>query len=290
MLTRLALHLLGRQTTWRLGRALYMLARGDVATTIATDGELMVQRRVLHMWRTTTHGTRRLVVFDVGANVGEWSKALLCAITAQAERTQLDLHIFEPVPSTCETAAASLVHSGNGAHLAFHRMALSSSKGTARMFIHAKGSGTNSLHRDDDTDGTSSLLIATDTVDAFCTMNSIADIHLLKCDTEGHDVAVIEGALSLLKQGRIGVLQFEYNHRWIFSRHYLKDVFDMLAALPYCLGRLHSDHIALYHHWHPELERFFEANYLIIHNDALQWFDTTTGTIDNFNTITQTTS
>jgi hypothetical protein len=44
---------------------------------------------------------------------------------------------------------------------------------------------------------------------------------------------VIKGALPLLREGRIGVLQFEYTIRWIASRSFLKDIFEIIAGLPY---------------------------------------------------------
>lgn len=62
--------LMGRHLAWRLGRSLYMLARRDVPNAIRSNGELMLQREVV---RNVT----RPVVFDVGANVGQWSRELL---------------------------------------------------------------------------------------------------------------------------------------------------------------------------------------------------------------------
>ena len=83
---------------------------------------------------------------------------------------------------------------------------------------------------------------------------------------------VIRGALPLLQTGRISVLQFEYNHRWAFSRNFLRDVFVAVENLPYKVTKLQTNTLLMFEEWHPELEKFFEGNYALIHKDALGWF------------------
>ena len=85
---------------------------------------------------------------------------------------------------------------------------------------------------------------------------------LLKIDTEGHDLSVVEGAGELLRTGSLDVIQFEYNHRWVFSRRYLRDAFELFEPLGYCIGKVTPHAIEFYKGWHPELESFREGNYL----------------------------
>jgi FkbM family methyltransferase len=261
-----------------------MAARGDIDNNISSNGELMVQRCVVDAWKLTHDPEKRLVVFDVGANVGDWSEPLLSYIASSFHNAVSDLHMFEPVPDTLAILQGRLLNTSKGATLHYHQVALSSAKGSEAIYLLG-ASGINSLHPDKITAKSPSIQIVKDTISSFCTTNEIQKIHLLKCDTEGHDMEVIQGALPLLKQNRISVLQFEYNHRWIYSRHYLKDVFDTTAELPYKLGKVRADHIELYNEWHPELERFFEANYILIHHDALRWFPTRETFFDIHNTL-----
>jgi hypothetical protein len=95
--------------------------------------------------------------------------------------------------------------------------------------------------------------------------HSIDQVDLIKIDTEGNDFRVIQGASVLLTKGGVGVLQFEYNHRWIHSRSYLKDVFDLVRNTPYRVAKVCSTALEVYSEWHPELERFFETNYILVH-------------------------
>jgi len=262
-----------------------MRARGDVANEILSNGEFMVQQCVVEGWKNKPDSEAKLVVFDVGANVGNWSELLLAHIDSLHNNNIIpcDLHLFEPISETFTTLKKRFQDSGHSTSLYFHQLALSSSKGNDQMYLLG-ASGINSIHSDKTNGNAASVTITKDTAANICVSHAISKIHLLKSDTEGHDMEVILGALPLLRENRISVLQFEYNHRWVYSRHFLKDVFDSIYQLPYRIGKIQSDHIELYTDWHPEMERFFEANYILIHEDSLSWFSTRETTFDKHNT------
>jgi FkbM family methyltransferase len=258
--------ILGSHNTYRLGRFLYMHSRGDGANRMSTNGELMIQRHVVKATKDAAYD--KLVCFDVGANVGDWSSALLCHCEG-LDFPALELHVFEPVPATEEALRRRL---GQKRSVHYQPLALSSTIGPAAMYVSGETSGTNSLHSSGRNALERPISVRKGTVTDFCAANDIQSIHLLKIDTEGHDYDVILGTLPLLKEGRVAALQFEYNHRWIFSRHYLKDVFDAIHETPYVLGKVCMDHVEVYDRWHPEHERFFEANYILMRLDVLSWF------------------
>ncbi|MGH8433928.1 MAG: FkbM family methyltransferase [Pseudomonas sp.] len=259
---------LGRSNSYRIGRALYMHARGDISNNIFDNGELMVQQSVINALEGK-YNNESLIIFDCGANVGDWSLPLLFDKRIK-NKINIILHAFEPVPATAQMLRARLQDFPS---VNFHKLALSSESGDVSINIVGDGAGTNSLHSESG-DSEGDIIVNRITASEFCNANSIEKITLFKCDTEGHDMDVIYGALPLLRQGRISVLQFEYNHRWIFSRHYLKDVFEAISGISYRLGKICSGHIELYDRWYPELDRFFEANYLLIKDEALDWFET----------------
>ena len=261
--------LLGRQNLYRLGRWAYMTARNDVLNRIGENGEEWVQSCVLNACRDKVS---RVVVFDIGANIGDWLHSLFGAAEHLDCVNRLDVYAFEPVPSIYECLLTRVKNDPRATSVKTECLAMSSSKGSAHIFVIGDGAGTNSLHLDSSAVYTQLLVIATDTIDCYARENNIATIHLLKSDTEGHDMEVLRGALDMLWQERIQVFQFEYNHRWIYSRYFLKDVFDLIRDLPYAIGKVTPGFIEFYSRWHPELERFFEGNYLLVHRDARQWF------------------
>lgn len=274
--------LLGRRTAWRLGRSLYLKARADSPNVARLNGEESLQRQLLTRFAVVPE---KLVAFDVGANIGDWTWFLLQEASKLNMEARLEIHSFEPVPSTFTVLQERINKHQlrNNVHLV--PLALSNQDGTAEMYISGETAGTNSLHPDAMNRAQRCIQIDKTTVYTYCSRNDITIIHFLKCDTEGHDMEVLQGSKRLFNEQRIMACQFEYNHRWVYSRHYLKDVFDMFESTVYSVGKITPNGIELYQEWHPELERFFEGNYILLHAEALHWFTTMTGKYDAYNTF-----
>jgi len=75
--------LVGRRAMWRLGRALYSHAKADFSNNYQTNGERFIQQQVLNLAGSSRD---KIVIFDVGANVGEWTTSLLDLALAQVVR------------------------------------------------------------------------------------------------------------------------------------------------------------------------------------------------------------
>jgi FkbM family methyltransferase len=282
-LKRLAISIMGRRGAYRIGRALYLHARGDIPNNMHCNGEMLIQSGVLAAVKAQGEDKQILVIFDVGANIGEWSTELIYQVRQHGLAQRALLYSFEPVPATAATLRLKLPPNLPWLHV--EELALSSTNGSAQIFISSANAGTNSLHPDARESARESAIIQLASAVDFCDSRGIGHVHLLKCDTEGHDMEVIRGALPLLKAGRISVLQFEYNHRWILARNFLRDVFVAIEALPYRLGKLQADQVIYFENWHPELDKFFEGNYVLVHRDALQWFASKSADFDRFNTF-----
>lgn len=271
-----------RRLAWRAGRRLYCAARGESPNDMAHNGESYVQAAVI---AACAKAGSPMTVFDIGANQGAWTRQLLGLIPPErVEATQV--HMFEPVPSTQRSLRRNLAADPRGRIAELHSVAISDTSGTAEMVIMSETGGTNTLEFDADVVAKAREVatIEKTTLTEFCRSRSIPHIHLLKSDTEGHDAVVLRGARELLIEGRIDVVQFEYNHRWVYARAFLKDVFDLVAGLPYHVARTCPRRIEVFDAWHPETERFFEANYLIVREPALAWFDARRGAFDASNT------
>lgn len=271
--------LLGRRRMWRLGRLLYTHARNDVPNFfIGSNGEAQMQQWLLDAYA----GEQPLTVLDVGANVGQWCTSLLDAAQARGAAT-LQVHSFEPMPATHARLRAAVQAHPAGSRVRLVQAALSDAPGKAQMHEFEEGGVTNSLHADPFMRG-KPVNVQLDTVDGYCAREGIRTVHMLKVDAEGHDLAVVRGAIGMLREGRVKVAQVEYNVRWVYSRTYLKDAFDLIEGLPYRLGKLTSGGVEFYDAWHPELERFFEANYVIVHRDLAGRIPSHDVTFDQYNT------
>lgn len=140
------------------------------------------------------------VFFDVGANIGQTSRAFL------GHFPNSTIHAFEPVSSTFSQLKQTCSHLKN---ISTHNYALGSTKGVA-VIANTGNSLTNSLLRGPEPNqnvATESVQIST--IDEFCETNSVDRIDILKSDTEGYDLHVLKGADRMLNERRISCLVCE---------------------------------------------------------------------------------
>lgn len=250
--TDVACQAFGRRAVIRAARYVLLRARLDYPNDMMANGESALQRWVLGL---APDG--ELHVADVGANVGRWSRALLAAASAEGRAADLRLHAFEPDAG----AYARLERALDGAPAILSPVALSDRHGTSAFHAVAPAAGTNSLHPAPGTTATAET-VSTITLDSYAARSGVPRFALVKIDTEGHDLTVLRGARGLLAEHRIAVVQFEYNHRWVFARAFLRDAFEFLADLGYRVGKLTPKGVEFYPGWDADLETFVEGNYV----------------------------
>ncbi|HYG35084.1 MAG TPA: FkbM family methyltransferase, partial [Clostridia bacterium] len=216
----------------------------------ATNGEYRLLRTLLQP------GDR---VFDVGANVGDWSRQALTVYKIQ-------LHAFEPFPQTYKTLQQVL----SGANVTLHQVALSDTTGQRSFFYYPEGgdlSGMNSLYRRPEIEArlkknVQTTNVPTETLDNFCATTGLAKIDFLKLDVEGAELAVLRGAQELLRQNRIGFMQFEYGGTWRDAGVTLKEAFHLLTGFGYTVYRIVSEGLIQINEWNDSLENYRYSNYL----------------------------
>jgi FkbM family methyltransferase len=253
--TDLACRTAGRHSVVRAARFVLYRARLDVPNDPHTNGESALQRWILSF---SSPGSRIHIV-DVGANVGQWSVAMLAATQRAGRIDDLDLHVFEPSLYTFELLSETL----RGKAVRLNRAALGDRTGRATLHVVGPGAGTNSLHKPPMVpDDVNTEDVAAVTLDEYADRIGLPHIALVKIDTEGNDLAVLRGARSLFAEQRISIAQFEYNHRWVYARFFLRDAFDLLEPLGYRLGKLTPRGVEFYPRWDADLETFVEGNYV----------------------------
>ena len=152
------------------------------------------------------------IVFDVGANVGQSAERFLSAFSGSR------IYCFEPVQATFCRLQASL--KGNDRIQCF-RLALGSANGQGRMALQGPSEmrfllPTASLVAKDNA---RSEVVEIATLDQFCDERKIIAIDYLKIDTEGGDLAVLEGARGMLDAQRIDFVEVEAGMNAVNARH-----------------------------------------------------------------------
>ncbi len=275
--------LTGRRALWRLGRLMYRHARRDGNNSPEINGEYALHRKITE-WASRRRQPFNVV--DVGANIGYWSSNLLDECQ-KAGVQETRLWAFEPSGEIRSRLEARMAGAPSNQRIVIRAEAVSDEPGEAAFDATPGITGIKHLLTESaiEEGQTPSVDVAVTTLVNVFEEEGIETADFVKSDVEGFDLFVLRGARPLLEQGRIGLIQFEYNHWWISTRSFLRDVFDLAEDLPYHVCKVVPDGIDAYPSWNPELETWFEANFILVRDDLVEDFGVRHGTWDSSNTF-----
>lgn len=208
------------------------------------------------------------VIFDVGANIGNWtSMALIYAPAAT-------VYAFEPCPSIFELLTINMRSYEKVKCLSF---GLSDQEKIADFFVWGgaediENSGLNGLYNRNILEEifnrkNKKIQVQLITLDEFCKKNNIDHIDFLKIDTEGNEYFVLLGAEKMISNHQIDIIQFEYGGTFVDSNSTLELIYNFLIAKGYDVLRiLPNGHLPITV-WDSELENFQYSNYLAIRSN-----------------------
>ena len=196
---------------------------------IETSGEGWVLSEIV---RPSCVAVANPVVFDVGANVGDYS-ALIHSLIPSAR-----ICAFEPAAPVYEQLVDHLSTLGNADILRAFNFGFSDEEKTVDLYSYTVEGHAASVISSIDRRLPTQVLqvevanteqINVRTLDGFCASQSIERIDFLKLDVEGHELAVLRGARGMLERGAISMIQFEFGPANIYSRTYFYDFWSMLS-------------------------------------------------------------
>jgi len=183
-----------------------------------------------------TYLKSNMIVFDVGANIGEYAQYILSI------NPNVRIFCFEPVFNTYAHLKINLSKEINSGKLVVNNFGLSDTKSESDIFIYDDLSGNNSLYFNEIYGVSDKTLrkekILLKTLNEYTDLNNINKIEYLKIDVEGHESKVLFGATNLISKKSISCIQFEYNSNWKVSGAKLGEVFEFLLPFGYKFYRL----------------------------------------------------
>lgn len=170
------------------------------------------------------------VIFDIGANNGDYSKSLL------RTTPNCTIHLFEPDAKNFRALQASFSSSDHR----LNQLGVSSENGQAILYSDKEGSGLSSLSKRRldhfGTDFNHEVSIELIRLDHYIKRNKLEVIDFIKMDIEGHELAALEGIGSHIRN--ISCIQFEFGGANIDSRTFLQDFYYFFNKHEFRLYRL----------------------------------------------------
>ena len=210
-------------------------------------------------------GVTNPVVFDVGANVGDYS------LLVRRHSPSAFIYAFEPSERVYRQLAQNLSARGD-VRAKSYNIGFSDAEKDVELYSYSIEGQEISLLASLvrrlptqvlETRVSSSERIQTKTIDGFCSTNAIERIDFLKLDVEGHELAILRGASQYLASGAITMIQFEFGPANIYSRTYFYDFWALLSE-DYDLYRIIPRGIVPIRYYGEHREVFLTTNYLAV--------------------------
>ena len=229
------LFIIGPKITRDIIRTLAKLARIDLLhfaheeRGIARSQNLEVsgEKSFVHNTLPALFSTEDPIVFDIGANIGSFSKEIITTFP------KARIFAFEPHPNTF----VQLKNNLTGKNIELFEFGLSNEEVELELYDYNKSEGSAhasvysevfaSIHKKNKPIAVKQKFT---TLDKFCTEHNVTSIQLLKIDVEGHELEVLKGAHNLLSKKAIDIIHFEFNEMNVISRVFLKDFYDLLVG------------------------------------------------------------
>ena len=228
---------------------------GENNDNMITNGEMRFLQRNIE---------NRSVIFDIGANVGQWTKFVLNT------NKFLNIHCFEPSKYTFK----KLINNNFPSNVICNNIGLSSVKKEEFLHVSKKGSALNSLYnRRGLKEHNVKILqqqnekIQLDTLENYCRENDIKLIDYMKIDVEGHEFEVLKGGKKLFNNIRVNIIQFEYGGTYIDAHVFLRDIFHFFKEYHYNFYKIYPGCIKLIKNYYPKYDNFQYQNWLIINKN-----------------------
>lgn len=199
------------------------------------------------------------VVFDVGANAGDWTAEVL------SQGHDVEIHLFEPIPHVYKKLIQNL-----DKQVISNNLAVGQKKEVKTFHYYEDHSFLSTFYRRVDVEKQGwlntpkKITVLTTSIDNYCQHHDINRINFIKIDVGGGELDVLYGAKHFLETGRIDYLQFEYGGTYLDAKTSLKEVFEYLQKFRYSIFKILPDRLEYKPTFLPEDENFEFSNFLAV--------------------------
>ncbi len=230
----------------------------------STNGEMLFLESLLDYFS----GAEQIVVFDVGANVGDYSHMFVDE--ANKRKIKYSLHVFEPTMKCFLTLQERF---GGITSIVLNRKALSDQDGILGIYYDKAQSGLASLHKRNlsyyNIEMSESEKVEAISAENYIRTNTVKHINFLKIDVEGHELKVLHGFGGYLSGSFIDFIQFEYGGANLDSHTSLMEIYYFLQNRGFTLTKIMVNGLEVREYF-PYMDNFSYANYVAISNSIIK--------------------
>lgn len=203
--------------------------------------------------------SQRPIIFDVGANVGQWSSRLTKYVARNSR-----FFLFEPASSSI----AKISVSDLPLDTKIIQCAIGKEIGEATLFVsHEAGQDSSLFTRKDSYFLERSYVeekVSLRSIDSIVEEYQIDKVDFMKIDVEGAELDVLQGARRSLSRGIILCVSFEFGSANINSRIFFRDIFDFLSEMGFSVFRVCPGGFLIEVKKYSELNEYFRGatNYI----------------------------
>jgi len=239
------------------GARLYHWAENNGQSAFERNGEQWLLDTLFTEWaKDALNDHEPRVVLDVGANVGNYTAAVLGR--ADRVRCEVQIHSFEP---GIDSRSALCERFASDSRVKVVGAAVADQTGELRLYSDAPGSSQASLINRSQLQEERGELVEVIRLEDYLKKEEIKRVDLLKLDIEGAEFVALRGLGAKLNPEVVPLIQFEYGGATLDSGNRLRDFFILLEQRGYVVAKLMPDALVL-RPYDPWMDHFWYANYV----------------------------
>lgn len=213
--------LFARAVFYKFNKLLYQLSLRGLGILNFESDKLSGEEHFIESHVSTI---RDGVIFDVGANVGNYAKKL------RESNSSVEIFCFEPHPVNFQKLQKNTAQ----LNMKLFNVGVGSAAGKLKLYDYADYDGSShaslykgvieEIHKGKSVEHEVNVIA----LDDFADQHAIEKVYLLKIDTEGHEFDVLRGFERLIRAGKVDLIHIEFNEMNVVSRVFFKDFWDFL--------------------------------------------------------------
>lgn len=227
-------------------------------TNFSKNGE---ENFIDNLFVTYSKEIRERVVFDIGANIGEYSKMI--EHKSSVRLLDVHLHLFEPTKRSFDQIKERF----NNKKVTLNNFGASNRNETTVIFYDKEKSTLASLYRRNldfyNLELNQSENIELKRLDEYIEEKCIEHIDLVKIDIEGHELKALEGFGKYLNSDFIDFIQFEYGGANLDSHSSLMEIYKFFIDKGFNIAKVMPSGLEI-RKYSPLMDNFQYSNYVAV--------------------------